>query len=249
MNNTRWTNDVFAIEERIECSMVINITKVISQDDFEATIQVQSSRPVFNSSYNSPILNVFDGNFNFRYLEFSALEFNENAHLSNLTSVLAFYAYTIIGLDYDTYSMKGGQEYHLKAQKIVNNAQNDNSAFGWKAFEGNQNRYWLNENLLSQTFNPLRECLYIYHRKGLDVMHSQVEAGRTEISNALQKLKAVHNKQPSSFLMQMFFQAKSDEIVNIFKPELPVNKATLVTTLKLIDPGNINKYEGMMRQN
>lgn len=247
MNNTKWTEDIYAIEERIEVSMVINITEAISTDDFKGTLQIQSSRPVFNSSYNSPLLNILDRDFRFRYLEFSALEFNENTNISNLTSILAFYAYTIIGLDYDSFSKRGGQAYHIKAQKVVNNSQNDNTATGWKAFEGNQNRYWLNENLLNANFGPLRDCYYNYHRKGLDLMHSQVEAGRAEISNALLALKQVHNKQPSSWLMRLFFQAKADEIVNIFKPELPVNKASLVTTLKLVDPSNINKWEDMMR--
>ncbi len=247
MNNTKWTNDQFAVEERIECSITINITEQLSTDEFKGTLQVQSSRPAFNSSYNSTLLNVFDDQFRFRYLEFQAMEFNENTHISNLTSVLAFYAYTIIGMDYDSFGKRAGQPYFLKAQKVVNNAQNDNAATGWKAFEGNQNRYWLNENLLNPNFRPLRDCTYAYHRKGLDLMSNQVETGRAAIMEAIINLRSVHNKQPNSYLMQMFFAAKSDEIVNIFKKELPVNKTSLLEVLKIIDPANTTKYEGMMR--
>ena len=136
MNTTKWTNDVFSNEERIDCTILIRINQQISTDEFSGTISIQSSRPIFKSTYNSPVINLVDDQFRFKYVEFEPLEFNENTHISNLTSVLAYYAYMIIGLDYDSFSLNGGDKYFLKAQKIVNNAQNDNNASGWKSFEG-----------------------------------------------------------------------------------------------------------------
>ena len=152
MNNTNWTNDIFENEERIDCTILIRLDQQISSDEYSGSISVQSSRPVFKTLYNSPILNIFDDQFRFKYVEFQTLEFNENNHLSNLTSILAYYAYLIIGMDYDTFSSNSGDIFFKKAEKIVSNAQNDNYATGWKSFEGLDNRYWLIENILSCWF-------------------------------------------------------------------------------------------------
>ncbi|MFN4234846.1 MAG: DUF4835 family protein [Bacteroidia bacterium] len=242
MNNTRWTNDVFKVEERIECSIFINVTDRPSVDDFRATIQVQSRRPIFNSSYNSTILNYFDNDFQFKYIEYQPIEFSPTTFTSNLASVLAYYAYIIIALDYDTYSLEGGTKYYQIAQQIVNNAQNT-SETGWKAFESDRNRYWYVENMLTQTFTPLRHCLYRYHRKGLDAMLINQEEARKEILEALKLIRSIHAIKPASFNVQLFFNSKADEIVNIFSVAYSDVKSQVITLMTEIDPGNLAKYQ------
>jgi len=242
MNNTRWTNDNFKQDERIECNITINVTRRISVDEFEANIIVQSRRPVYKSSYNTNLINYQDNDFTFKYTPFQPFEFNENTFINNLTSTLGYYAYIFIGLDYDTFSPDGGTPYYQKAQTIVNNAQNA-SEKGWKAFEGSKNRYWLAENLANSNFKGVRSCLYNYHRMGLDMMTNDVELARKNIADALEGLQKVHNMQMGSFLMQIFFLAKADEIVNIFSVATPDVKNKLVPLLNTIDPGNVTKYE------
>jgi hypothetical protein len=242
MNNTRWTNDNFKQDERIECNITINVTKRISVDEFEANIIVQSRRPVYKSSYNTNLINYQDNDFTFKYTPFQPFEFNENTFINNLTSTLGYYAFIFIGLDYDTFSPEGGTPYYQKAQTIVNNAQNS-AEKGWKAFEGSKNRYWLAENLANANFKGVRSCLYNYHRMGLDMMTVDVELSRKNIAEALEGLQKVHNMQMGSFLMQIFFLAKADEIVNIFTVATPDVKSKLVPLLNTIDPGNVTKYE------
>ena len=242
MNNTRWSNDNFKQDERIECNITINVTKRLAVDEFEANIIVQSRRPVYKSSYNTNLINYQDNDFTFKYTPFQPFEFNENAFTNNLTSTLAYYAYIFIGLDYDTYSPDGGTPFYQKAQTIVNNAQNASDK-GWKAFEGSKNRYWLAENLANSNYKGVRSCLYNYHRMGLDRMTQDVELSRKSITDGLEGLLKVHNMQMGSFLMQIFFLAKADEIVNIFSVATPDVKNKLVTLLNTIDPGNVTKYE------
>ncbi len=164
LNNKKWTTETFKTEERIDCSILINITEKVSNDEFKATLQVQSRRPIFKTSYNSPLLNYNDNDIQFKYVENQALEFSENTYTSELTSILAFYANLIIGLDYDTFSINGGTPYLQKALSVVNSAQNA-SGKGWKAFDGDKNRYWIINNMLDAPFVPLRECMYNYHAK------------------------------------------------------------------------------------
>lgn len=242
MNNTRWTNDNYKQDEKIECNITINVTKRISVDEFEANIIVQSRRPVYKSSYNTNLINYQDNDFTFKYTPFQPFEFNENTFINNLTSTLGYYAFIFIGLDYDTFSPEGGTPYYQKAQTIVNNAQNAPDK-GWKAFEGSKNRYWLAENLANANFKGVRSCLYNYHRMGLDMMTNDVELARKNIAEALEGLQKVHNMQMGSFLMQVFFLAKADEVVNIFSVATPEVKSKLVPILNTIDPGNVTKYE------
>jgi hypothetical protein len=242
MNNTRWTNDNFKQDEKIECNLTINVTKRNAVDEFEANIIVQSRRPVYKSSYNTNLINYQDNDFSFKYTPFQPFEFNENTFINNLTSTLGYYAYIFIGLDYDTFSPEGGTPYYQKAQTIVNNAQNTPDK-GWKAFEGSKNRYWLAENLANANFKGVRSCLYNYHRMGLDMMTNDVELARKNIADALEGLMKVHNLQMGSFLMQVFFLAKADEVVNIFSVATPEVKSKLVPLLNTIDPGNVTKYE------
>lgn len=246
MNSTRWTNDVFALEERIECSILITIGERISNDKYKATMQVQSSRPTYMTSYNTVMLNVNDQDFTFQYVESQPLQFQENQHVGNLTSVLAFYAYMIIGTDYDSFSLKGGEPYFQKALQIVNNAQNEPER-GWKAFEGSKNRYWLIENMLNARYEDFRGVLYKYHREGLDVMQSDINTGRLAITECLKPLKTIRMDQPNSYLMTVFFTAKVDEMINIFKEAFPDVKTKAANDLMQMDPANANKYQAIVK--
>lgn len=242
MNNTKWTKDVFLPDEKIECSILITISEKLSSDEYKGNIQVQSRRPVFKASYNTPLLNYTDDDFQFHYLEFQAIEYNENNFVSNLSSMLSYYAYLVIAMDYDSFSLNGGTPYFQKAQTIVTYSQNT-AEKGWKAYEGSKNRYWMVENELNSTFSPMRECLYQYHRKGLDVMFSDREGGRRAILESLNFLQKVHQDKPLSYNMQVFFYAKADELVNIFSQAFPDEKSKVLTLLNEVDPGNSNKYQ------
>ncbi len=241
MNNTKWTKDNYTTAERIDCSILINVKSKLSADDYSATIQIQSRRPVFKSSYYSPVVNYIDENLVFKFQQFQQLEFNINTFSNNLTSVLAFYAYITIASDYDTFSNLGGTEYFQKAQLIVSNAQSANE-MGWKSFESNKNRYWIVENALQPVFQPIRECSYKYHRLGLDIMNEKADDGRKEILTSTELLLKVYKDRPASFPMELFFNAKVDEVVNIFSKGFPDEKAKIVETLTTVDPANSNKY-------
>jgi hypothetical protein len=247
MNNTRWTNDQFLNQERIECSMQINITERVSNDEFKGTIQVQSRRPVYKTSYYSPMLSINDENFQFRYIEFQTIEFNEAGSNPNLQAVLAFYAYIILGLDYDSFTPMGGSPYFQKAQNIVANMQNSPER-GWRAFESTRNRYWLAENLNNPVFKSLRELTYNYHRKGLDIMSDKNEDAIDEISASIENLRALHNDKPGSYIMQTMLFTKSDEIVNIMSGAFPEVKTRVVNVLNEIDPANGTKYQAILQK-
>lgn len=241
INNRRWTNDVYTAQERIDCSFMINVTQSIGSDEYLATLQIQSRRPVFKSSFNAPLFNYIDENFQFKFQQFSQLEFNDNNFQNNLTSVLAFYAYVILAMDYDSFSPLGGSPYWQKAQQVVQNAQTA-SEKGWKSSEGNKNRYWLIENQMQPVFQGIRDCTYKYHREGMDIMHEKPTEGRAIVLNALELLVPVYNNRPASFNMQLFFNAKGDEIVNIFQQGTAEEKTKVVELLMKIDPANTTKY-------
>ncbi len=242
MNSTKWTNDNFANQERIECSISINITSENSPSDFNATMLVQSRRPVYKSSFNSPQLNFQDNNIDLAYVLNQPLLFNVNTYTDNITSLLAFYAYIIIGTDYDTYSMNGGTPYYLKAQNVVTNAQSSGNK-GWNPQDGDQTRYWLVSNLLDESYYaPLRKAAYEYHRMGLDVMYQDAEKGRQQILNALQDVQQVYNTRPANYNVQLFFNAKANEIANIFS-EAPVDEKTKAYNIvTAIDPTELDKF-------
>ena len=247
MNNTRWTNDVYSPEERIECNIIINLTSEIGTDGYKGSITVKSSRTIYRTSYNSSILNLVDTDLRFDYVENETLEFNEHNHSSNLISILAYYAYVIIGMDYDTFSPLSGEQYFLKAEKIMNNAQSDQKATGWKPYEGNFNRYWLIENLLHNDYKPLRNAMYTYHREGLDVLAEQAEVARDEITSALYNVKTSADRKQGTYLIKVFFDAKADEITKIYSDGFITNKNELVEMLKQIDPANTSKWEKMLQ--
>ena len=242
INGRRWTNDNFDFEERIECAIQITINEAIGTSVFKGSMQVQSSRPVYNSDYNTAVLLVNDGDIQFEWLDNSNILFSPGQHRDNLSSLLAYYAYMILGMDYDTFSPEGGTPHFLQAQAIVANAQNA-SERGWRSSQGKQNRYWLIENHLSQTFRPVRNCLYHYHRKGLDVLFSDVEGARLTMAEALIDMRSTNRIRPGSYNIQIFFSAKSDEILNVFEPAPDAERTRLLPILKQLDPGNIQSYD------
>lgn len=250
MNTRQWTDDKFGEEERIECNMLININNRISSDEFKGTIQIQSRRPVFNTSYNTTLFNYKDDNFHIKYVEYEPLEFSESSHISNLTSILAFYAYVIIGLDYDSFSYEGGTPYFNKAESIVNNAKNAQES-GWQSYESDDNRYWLIENILNDEFSPLREFIYNYHRLGLDVMHDKVANGREVIAESLELLQEVYREKPSMHMpfYDVIFDAKTNEMVNVFSESFPQEQSRVVNILTEIDPANSEKYKKIAEKN
>ena len=240
MNNRVWTDNVFSNNERIECQIQINLSKYNGIDKFTGNISVQSTRPIFNTNYKSTLFNYKeDKDFDFYYTEGQSLEFNENTHLSNLTSVLAFYAYIIIGLDYDSFGLNSGTGYFDKAKQIMNNAQSDPDN-NWKAFgtSNQNNRFYLIEHITSSENAPLRKFYYRYHRLGLDAMSDKPELGRGQVANACQFLKQVYNRKADSYFLRIILTAKTDEIVKIFS-EAPVQeKKKVYDILKEIDPTN-----------
>jgi hypothetical protein len=244
MNARKWTDDQFMQDERIECNIQITLNEMPSAGNFKGSIQVQSSRPVYNSEYSAPILVVNDNDFVFRYVENQLMQWSLDQHRDNLTSVLAFYAYIIIGFDYDTFALEGGTDHLLKAQQIVLNAQNAGEP-GWKASQGQRNRYWLIENHMHETFKPLRRGFYEWHRHGLDKIYENPGKARKVISDAIVAFKDVHQVRPASYNMQLFFLAKADEVVKLFGPAPEEERIPVVNTLKIIDPANIGKYDKM----
>ncbi|WP_188463094.1 type IX secretion system protein PorD [Bizionia arctica] len=234
VNNYKWTSKEFTVQERIECSMYINITEYAG-DTFKATIQVQSARPIYGSSYASPVHNINDKDFTFRYLEFQNMVYNPNSFESNLISVLAFHVYMVLGIDADTFSPNGGDAYFDQAQNIVNYSQGDNSK-GWKLSDGSQSRYVLVTDMLSQTFEDYRKVMYQYHRNGLDYMNDNQKEAKLNISNALITLEAMNRVRPNSFIMRTFFDAKTDEIQDIFSSGPSVEITKLVSVLNNVAP-------------
>lgn len=247
LNNHKWSDNIFTMDERIECNIFIQITDQISADEFKGTMQVQLNRPVFNSSYDTPILNIKDNDLQFRYVEFQPLEFDETSNTNPLTNILAFYADIILGFDYDTYSPLGGSVYFQKARDILNKSQNAREK-GWRAFEGNYNRFWLIENLTNKAYGPFRELMYRYHRLGLDVMAEKPDIGRAEIADALKNMQRVYRSRPDTYINRIFFDAKSDEIVNVFSKGSTGEKSRVMTILTECDPSNSGKYEKIMQQ-
>lgn len=247
LNNRKWVQEDLKIQERIDCNFVITIKEWDGSSNYKAEAQIISSRPVFNSAYNSTLLSINDKNFDFTYAEGDPLDFSESNYIGNLSSLLAFYANIIVGLDYDSFDKMSGTPYFTKAQNIVNNTQN--TAFlGWKAFENLKNRYWLIENINNKSFNPLREISYIYHRDGLDLMTENMIKGRKNIFNVLPKLNTLDKQKQSSILNQVFFSAKSDEICNIFSKADQTEKMKIFNLMVEVDPSNTNKYEVLKKR-
>jgi hypothetical protein len=252
MNNRVWTTHVYTMEERIECNLMFNITEQPSADEFKGTLTIQSRRPVFNTNYNTVTLNFVDNDIQFRYVEFAPLEFDLNSHLSNLTSILAFYAYYILGLDYDTFSLMGGTPYFTNAERIVLNAQNAAES-GWKPMDdlAHKSRYWLVKDMLDTDYEPVREFNYRYHRLGLDIMDEKVAEGRAEITSSLELLQQVYRKRPDPYmyLLSLVFNAKVDELVSVYTESFPEERNRAHAILTEVDKPNTNKYKAILENN
>jgi hypothetical protein len=247
VNNRKWSNYNFKTEERIECTILLTVTDRSGTDDFKGNLNLVLRRPIFNSAYNSVLMNYIDKDFQFKYVEFQPLDFAEGTYTSNLTSTLAFYCNMFLGLYFDSQSLYGGSPFFDKAQSIVTAAQNAQET-GWKAYESQKNRFWLVENYLNPANSALRDFNYRFHRLGLDVMYEKIDVGRNEITESLEGLKTLYNEKPGLFALQLILDAKRDEFVNLYSDQRvpPLEKTNVVNTLKEIDPANGSKYQTIL---
>lgn len=253
VNNRKWTNDNYKASEKIDCSFFINLTERTPNDNiYKGTLNIQASRPVYNSGYNSPIVNFIDREVVFRFDESQTLQYDDNRVngsdplVSNLTAILAYYTYVILGLDYDSFAPKGGDEYFKRALNIVNNAPEEGKSIrGWKAAEGNRNRYWLIDQILSPRFDAFRPYWYNYHRLGLDMMSQKPDVARKAILDGIPTLTKINNDNPTSILLQFFFNAKSTEYVNVLQQSTKEERKDYVDQLSKMDVPNTPKYRGI----
>jgi hypothetical protein len=243
VTKTRWTKNKVALNERIDANFVITI-KEYSGDSYSGTLQVQSSRPVYGASYKTPIYNVNDKDFSFQYLEFQNIIFNENQFESNLVSVIGFHIYMILGLDADSFKAESGDKYYKQAQRIVNFSQQE-GAKGWKLEDGTQSRFMLVDNMLSSAFKEFRTVMYQYHRNGLDIMSKDLKKGKAQVANAILKFKDMNKRRPNSYLTRIFFDAKSDEITDIFTGGPSVKIDDLVDVLNRVAPTQSSKWRAI----
>ncbi len=245
LNEQRWGTHKFNAQERIECTFLINIKEVIGTNEFRGTLQIQARRPVFNSSYHTQLINYMDQYFHVRYIEYEPMIYNPTNIESNLIAILSYYANIILGFDYDSFSPLGGTAFFQQAEQIVNLMQNASES-GWRSFDGTRNRYWLVENLLNEHHTPLRNAFYQYHRRGLDMIADKPEEARTNIASSLELLQRVHRQRPNSFALGFFFDAKTDELVNIFSESPSMEKGKVVNLLSEIDPSSSDKYQKIL---
>jgi len=246
MNSTKWTKDKFLVEERINCNLQLQITSIPSQGSYSGSLQVQSSRPVFNSSYTTTVFNFLDQNLNFQFTKNTVLLYAPNQFRDNLTSVLAFYANFILGMDYDTFSLKGGTPFFNEAQQIVSNAQSSGGE-GWQSNETNKrNRFWLVDNVLQELFSPLRVSLFEYHRNGLDQLYANKTNAIAAVYSSLEPLSQVVANRPNSVNILNYIQAKSTEIKNMYTDATSDQKTQMVDLLKKLDPVNTSNYQEIL---
>ena len=249
MNGRNWSNETFQNNEKIRCNFLINISSAGDNNSYQATLTVQAGRSIYNSSYQSPLINFQDESFAFRYTEFQPLEFSDNRVqgseplAANLTATLAYYIDLILGLDFDSYSLRGGDPYFQKALNIVNNAPDSREISGWKAFDGIRNRYWLIENLTNSKYTLVHDAYYSYYRSGMDQLYDKPSDGRTAVLNALNMLNTVNTESPNLMIIQFFFQGKSTEVSKIFVPSPPDEKARALDLLSRLDISNANRYK------
>ena len=243
INSTSWTNKVVRQNEKIDCTMFINISSY-ENDVFQGTLQIQSSRPIFNSSYNSPTYNFNDRNFTFNYQEFQNFTFNENQFENNLVSVIAFHIYVILGIDADTFKLNSGTSFFEQAQKILDFSQQKGFR-GWGPGDGLQSRYYLIDNILSTTFKEFRNVMYDYHIKGLDIMVNETKSGKEAVAKSLMMLDQMNRRRPNSYILRVFFDTKANEILDVFSggPKVPVTN--LISTLSKIAPNHSDKWRNI----
>ncbi len=253
LNNRKWTTDNFLSNEKIDCSFLLNLKPTNDANVYTASLTIQAARPIFNSTYLSPIVNYQDEDITFKYVEFQQLEFNENrisgsdALASNLTAVLAYYAYMVVAFDYDSYSPKGGNNYFVKAQNIVNNAPESRGISGWKAFDGIRNRYWLTENMLNSRYAIMHDIFYNYYRTAFDKMYENESTARAEMLNVLNLLSSFNSDNPNTMINQFFFQGKATELIKIFSKAPPQDKLRASDLLQKLDLTNASRYKDELK--
>lgn len=249
LNTRRWTTDVYKPNEKIQCNFLLNIDQDLGSNVYKGKLTVQAARPVYNTTYDSPIVNFLDDNVTFRYVEFQPIEFNENRVqgndplAANITAVLAYYVNIILGLDYNSFSLRGGDAYLQKAWNIVNNAPENKDISGWKSFDGLRNRYWLAENLNNNRFALIHDALYAYYRSGMDIFYENEDAGRNGILNCLNFLNTINTENPNSMVLQFFFQGKSKELVKVFSKATEDQKTRAKELLTKLDITNSAAYK------
>jgi hypothetical protein len=253
VNDRKWSNDKFGPQEKIDCSFLLNLESTGDVNVYKASLTIQSGRPVFNSSYISPVINYQDNDVLFKYAEFQQLEFSEtrvsgtDPLASNLTAVFAYWIDMILGFDYDSYSPRGGNVYFQKAQNIINNAPEGRSIAGWKAFDGTRNRYWLTENLLNSRYNIIHDAIYSYYRLGMDHLYDDEAAARTQVLNVLNLLNTFNVENPNTMILQFFFQGKTQELIKIFSKATPPDKSRALEFLQKLDVSSASKYQDQLK--
>ena len=253
INNRKWTTDSYQANEKIECNFLFNLQSTADLNVYNASITIQAARPVFNTSYVSPIINFKDDNIIFKYVEFQVMEFNENrisgsdALTSNLTAIIAYYVNMILAFDYDSFSLRGGDPYFQKAQNIVNNAPDGRGISGWKPFDGVRNRYWLVENMMNSRYTIMHDVYYNYYRQGMDKLYEDENAARAEIMNVLNLLNNFNTDNPNKMISQFFFQGKSNELVKIFSKAPQQDKIRASEILQRLDLTNASKYKDELK--
>jgi hypothetical protein len=247
MNNQKWTNESYLPEERIKVSLVLTVSQEFSAVSFGGEMAIQAVRPVYGSSYETPLMSHLDRDVTFTYEQFQPLEFSETTFNDNLSSILSFYAFVIIGLDHDSFAPFGGEPYYQKAQDVLNTIPQSVTATnkGWRSIDGNRNRYWIIENILSPRVRDFRQAYYDYHRQALDIMHQDVTAGRVIMLQAIEDIAQVNQTYPNAMIIQMFTNAKSNEIVEIYKQGTPAEKNRIVQSMSRIDASNASKYRAI----
>lgn len=251
LNSRKWTNEAYLPQEKIQCNFLLNIDKELGQNVYKATLTIQAARTAYNTNYQSPLVNYQDDHVVFRYQEFQPIEFNENRIqgtdplASNLTAIFAYWAYMILGFDYDSFGIRGGDPFFLKAQNIVNNAPEGGEISGWRNFESQRNRYWLAENLNNSRFALIHDALYAYYRTGLDIFFENEDEGRNGIFNSLNFLSTLDIENPNSMIIQFFFQGKSGELVKIFSRANPDIKQRALNILLKLDLTNTQAYKDL----
>ncbi len=253
LNNRKWTDQNFKPNEKIECNFVLNLDKQIETNVYGGTLTIQAARPVYNSSYNSPLVNWQDNDVVFRYVEYQPVEFNENRiggsdmTASNLTAIFAYYINIILGMDFDSFAPAAGDPYFKKALYIVNNAPQARNIAGWTQFDGLRNRWWLTENLLNTRYTLMHDAIYQYYRKSLDFYYENEANARKEMLNTLNTLYTFNTNFPNTMVMQFFMQSKSDELIQIFQKATPDQKSRVVEICQKIDLTNASKYKDQLK--
>ena len=253
MNTRKWTNDVFQQNEKLECSFILNIESIVEPNVYKATLTVQAARPVYNSSYQCALVNFLDAEVTFKYQEFQPVEFNESRIqgndpvAANLTAIFAYYAYMIIGLDYDSFSPKGGEAFFRKAQNIINNAPEGKGLSGWRVFDGLRNRYWLNENLINNRYNIVHDVIYSYYRAGMDKWFDNEEEARKNVMQSLIQLQAFNKENANTMILQFFMQGKMQELIALFKKGTPEERSRAIQILSELDVINGPAYKQQLK--